>query len=633
MAFNFDSQIDVGGRPAWRFVNETGSGYLESNPMRAAQMGAPVPGLTAAAPNAAQLAPAPPPVPGMEPMASVRSQVRQRELENRAPVANDATSTGGSVRSQVRQNEVQQAAESRARAAEIPEVPGGRIPTADEQQAAVAAFRGQGAPQVTPVSDAGPSLRDQAVSAAINESQPLLTSGGVKYVAGQEEGFIPESRKVSGPDEGRLDQRRQAIGEIQDAKIDFAKRQMERDLYQADAERAGAATEATLRQIEMAEAEAEKAQLERYYKDGWDAINRDAQEASKASADPNRFLNNKGFGGKLMAAVMIGIGEYGSRMSGGGPNLAHTIIQNAIDKDIQQQRDEIAANKEAVGERRNAFARELADGKDPKFAEAKLKYLANLHAEAVSREAAASARDPKIRAAFEQTALTSAEEAQKQYLELDKLQQIEATEKFQRGRRGGYVAMTAEERLAEMRANQGIRDIYRTEAGMAGQTSGVQTEAAKAGATEAAKAPYRKKDEGEKAKDKYAMQVDSVMDQVEDIVTRAGGSVDRETGEIKGADFVTDLPSLGINTEAVTEQNLRLESLGLGYANMANSGAEAGEPSKKKLIPKSEMFDNPKASLQAILKDAIQRKRTLTGKGTQSQDAAALGFQPLEGTQ
>jgi hypothetical protein len=633
MAFNFDSQLDIGGRPAWRFVNESGQGYLEPDPRKAAQMGAPIPGLTAASANAAQLAPMPPKPPDLQELAqgSVRSQVRQGELAGRPREANDATSTG-SVRSQTRQGELARRDQANAQAAIVPEVPGGRIPTADEQQQAVAAYRGGSNMSATPVSNEM-SPRVQAVGSAINELPPLLPSGGMKYVAGQTEGFTPESRKISGPDEDRLNERRAAFGDLEEQRLRVAQTQAERDILQADAERAGAARDATLREIEIAEAEAEKATLDRYYKDGWDSINRDAQEASKASADPDRFLKNKGFGGKLMAAVMIGIGEYGSRMSGGGQNLAHTIIQNAIDKDIEAQREEIAASKDAVGERRNAFARELADGKDPKFAEAKIKYLANLHAQSVAQEAAAAAKDPQIRSAFENTALAIQQDTQNAYLELDKLQKIEATEKFQRGRAGGFTAMTAQERLSEMQANQGIRDILRTESGMAWQTSDAQTKGAEAGAVAAAQAPYKGKDEAAKANDKYAMQVDSVMDQVEDIVTRAGGAIDRETGEIKGAKFVTDLPSLGINTESVTEQNLRLESLGLGFANMANAGAEAGEPSKKKLIPKSEMFDNPKASLQAILKDAVQRKKTLEGKQTQGQIAKGLGFGRLRGEQ
>lgn len=450
MAFNFDSQIDVGGRPAWRFVNETGSGYLESNPMRAAQMGAPVPGLTK---------PQAPPVP-----------------DPRLALAPGEDMTGAAMAQTAGPYQVQGAPPEAPPQVSDVEIKNQIMAEAAARQAAASG----GQPGAMPVSDVQrrePSEREQALRVALNNEVPLgglpQQSSGMVYSAPVQEGYVNQGRKVSGPDEERIDQRRQAIGEIQDAKIDFAKRQMERDLYQADAERAGAATEATLRQIEMAEAEAEKAQLERYYKDGWDSINRDAQEASKASADPNRFLNNKGFGGKLMAAVMIGIGEYGSRMSGGGPNLAHTIIQNAIDKDIQQQRDEIAANKEAVGERRNAFARELADGKDPKFAEAKLKYLANLHAEAVARESAAAARDPRIRAAFEQTALSSAEEAQKLYLELDKLQQIEATQKWQQGRSGGWREMTAAERAkdaqaraAEAEANDKVRNIYSRNMGL-----------------------------------------------------------------------------------------------------------------------------------------------------------------------
>jgi hypothetical protein len=90
-----------------------------------------------------------------------------------------------------------------------------------------------------------------------------------------------------------------------------------------------------------------------------------------------------------------------------------------------------------VAQGKNAFARMLADGKDPEFARAALKMQQTKYQEAVAREAAAAATSPLARQQFENLALQRGEEALKFRAELESKVNTESSQKFVPEKRGG----------------------------------------------------------------------------------------------------------------------------------------------------------------------------------------------------
>jgi len=84
-----------------------------------------------------------------------------------------------------------------------------------------------------------------------------------------------------------------------------------------------------------------------------------------AKIDPTRFYRHPDGTANLPksigAAIAIGLGALGSILPAqyggtGGPNVALQIIDKAIDRDIQAQRDDIANKRAGVGLQMNALA-------------------------------------------------------------------------------------------------------------------------------------------------------------------------------------------------------------------------------------------------------------------------------------
>lgn len=73
---------------------------------------------------------------------------------------------------------------------------------------------------------------------------------------------------------------------------------------------------------------------------------------SASEVDPNRLLGDTG--NKITAVIAVSLGALGSAMTG-GPNHALGIIQTAIDRDIQAQRELFAGKRAAVGESKLAW--------------------------------------------------------------------------------------------------------------------------------------------------------------------------------------------------------------------------------------------------------------------------------------
>lgn len=78
-----------------------------------------------------------------------------------------------------------------------------------------------------------------------------------------------------------------------------------------------------------------------------------AKQAAAEKIDPEHYWNTKSTGTKIGLALAMGLGELGAHMphvSGGGQNLAGQLIQQAIQRDVESQKDNIANKWKAVSE-------------------------------------------------------------------------------------------------------------------------------------------------------------------------------------------------------------------------------------------------------------------------------------------
>jgi hypothetical protein len=95
-----------------------------------------------------------------------------------------------------------------------------------------------------------------------------------------------------------------------------------------------------------------------------------SEEYSGMNLDSNRFWNNKSTGDKILAAIAIGLGAMGQAQSG-GENQALNIIQGAIDRDIEDQKHNIAKAGNNVATQKGLFSDVLRRTGDERLARLK----------------------------------------------------------------------------------------------------------------------------------------------------------------------------------------------------------------------------------------------------------------------
>jgi hypothetical protein len=95
-----------------------------------------------------------------------------------------------------------------------------------------------------------------------------------------------------------------------------------------------------------------------------------SEEYSDMNLDSNRFWNNKSTGDKILAAIAIGLGAMGQAQSG-GENQALNIIQGAIDRDIEEQKHNIAKAGSNVATQKGLFSDVLRRTGDERLARLK----------------------------------------------------------------------------------------------------------------------------------------------------------------------------------------------------------------------------------------------------------------------
>jgi hypothetical protein len=110
-----------------------------------------------------------------------------------------------------------------------------------------------------------------------------------------------------------------------------------------------------------AQSEADLNEQTRLLKDDNDRRARAQQEADQADAeskqramdlanrkvDPGAFWGRIGTGGSILAALMVGLGQFGAALTH-GPNTALDIINDSISRDIDAQKEDIANAKDSA---------------------------------------------------------------------------------------------------------------------------------------------------------------------------------------------------------------------------------------------------------------------------------------------
>lgn len=81
-----------------------------------------------------------------------------------------------------------------------------------------------------------------------------------------------------------------------------------------------------------------------------------ADVKANSQIDPNRYWASKSTGAKIGAAISIALGAIGAGLQGRGDNAALGIIKDAIDKDIDAQKANIAAKREGLAETQTMYS-------------------------------------------------------------------------------------------------------------------------------------------------------------------------------------------------------------------------------------------------------------------------------------
>lgn len=98
---------------------------------------------------------------------------------------------------------------------------------------------------------------------------------------------------------------------------------------------------------------------------------------AKTKINPNEIWEKKGGGpARVLAAIAIGLGQFGALMRG-GPNTAWQIIQHEIDGNIDAQKQRIANAKDQLSIQQNLYAQNLAQfgDKERAIAATRINYL------------------------------------------------------------------------------------------------------------------------------------------------------------------------------------------------------------------------------------------------------------------
>ncbi len=177
--------------------------------------------------------------------------------------------------------------------------------------------------------------------------------------------------------------------------------------------------------------------------------------------NPNRYMENLGTGGRVLAAIASAFGAFGSAITH-SPNYAQNMIDRAIDADIRSQEAEVAARGAKVNMLTNQYALFRSKGMDEDAARLAVRTLRLQQAQAKVEELIAKSADPKTVATGQQIIAGLQERSNNNLMEYGKT--VKSTVKVSPLAGGGGTQLPAHEAVNLGTANAAVdvtKDLYK----------------------------------------------------------------------------------------------------------------------------------------------------------------------------
>jgi hypothetical protein len=94
------------------------------------------------------------------------------------------------------------------------------------------------------------------------------------------------------------------------------------------------------------------------------------RRAAAFKIDPNRLFKQQGAGATFLATLGVALAEVGRALTGGQRNVALEIVQHAIDRDVEAQKNEVWRLRDDVAAKKNMYGMMREAHQDERLAEA-----------------------------------------------------------------------------------------------------------------------------------------------------------------------------------------------------------------------------------------------------------------------
>jgi hypothetical protein len=154
----------------------------------------------------------------------------------------------------------------------------------------------------------------------------------------------------------------------------------------------------------------------------------DAENAKDFDAD-RYFKRNTG--ARVLGAIAVALGEFGRALTGSNTNIAKEILDDAINRDILEQKEEYARARDSLGDARNAYADLIAVHGSPQRAEEELRLRMEAIADKRLALAAHKTGSEEIIANATMQLAQNREERAMRWLQLEQSTQADVVENYQ----------------------------------------------------------------------------------------------------------------------------------------------------------------------------------------------------------
>lgn len=456
---NYLGQGDINGVPVWRFGLDDGSEFPVDDPMMAMEMGAPVNEPMALAPAANALPdmrtatvdmnnpnlqvtgapPGPETAQDFQPLtpqaeARIKAEEEAKRREAAAKWSPDQVAVAGSATAPMTPNE-QARYNVEADAARRTGVTEG---TPDPELAQPVNAPAQ------PGADTS-----QAYSADPKSPYYLPPPSRYKRVASQKEGWRDTTRSVKGNPE--LQSELMATeDQLALQRLDTQRQKFATESAILETRRAEEAQKALDYEKKIEDTQTEVAIRRRFRDEQMKPIEEEEQKIAGMTVDHSRYFREDP-GAALFAALMIGLGQFGASLNG-GPNAAKQIIDQYIDADVANQKEEIAAARLKNEKANNALQRIMDEGGDPKFAEEKLKAYQQAYSASLMSQKDMQELAQRMGVNSMEVGNAIMADYVDRKAKMGELASVEANQKWQNAVRGGLVEKSYKEYIGEVSA-------------------------------------------------------------------------------------------------------------------------------------------------------------------------------------